>query len=491
MTYDREAAAAVAAALRHERQAAGGRLPDGALAEAARLLGVTRPTLSRWISVGVPGERRQSARLDLEARDDLRPVLYEKNASLAAAHRQLERDLQPEALPSLRTLQRAFRRLPASERDAIRAGEVGWRQHRPVQRYEAEFRNQHWQGDHQQLDIWVRPPGKRRAPLRPWLTVFIDAYSRAIMGYALSVRPNQGHVLAALGAAMRVYPERGPFGGVPRWLTTDRGMEFMADAVLEALVMFRITAMPTLPRHPEHNGKVERLHRTAAQTLLADLPGYTGGATDRAKQPLTGAHILPLDQFAARLAEWVDDYNLRRPHKGLDGDTPLTVWERDPTELALADEAMLRRYQLKGTPRVVRRGKIAFDGHLYLPGPGAAEGHELDLRHDVNDTSTVELYDGDRHVTTATREDMASEAVRDAWIEHHKEMAERHRRDLREARRRSRRTYRAISDAQRAVETTQTPAELPPKVREQRRAAARRRALNLDFGKRTSGKDTP
>lgn len=77
----------------------------------------------------------------------------------------------------LQKLQRAFRRMPEAAQAAIELGDKGWRQHRPVQQYEAEFRNQHWQADHQDLEIWVKPPGKHTKPVRPWLTIFVDCYS--------------------------------------------------------------------------------------------------------------------------------------------------------------------------------------------------------------------------------------------------------------------------------------------------------------------------
>jgi transposase InsO family protein len=53
-----------------------------------------------------------------------------------------------------------------------------------VVRREADGPNAIWQADHTPLDIWlVRADGKTA---KPWLTVVIDDYSRAVAGYFLS-----------------------------------------------------------------------------------------------------------------------------------------------------------------------------------------------------------------------------------------------------------------------------------------------------------------
>jgi len=56
-----------------------------------------------------------------------------------------------------------------------------------IHRREAEGPNAIWQADHTQLDLWVIAPSGR--PVRPWLTVVEDDYSRAIAGYAVNLGP--------------------------------------------------------------------------------------------------------------------------------------------------------------------------------------------------------------------------------------------------------------------------------------------------------------
>jgi transposase InsO family protein len=63
-----------------------------------------------------------------------------------------------------------------------------------------------------------------------WVTVFLDCYSRLIMGRAVSLQPSRGTVLAALRQGLVVDPERDPFGGVPA-VVPDNGLEFVAAAL--------------------------------------------------------------------------------------------------------------------------------------------------------------------------------------------------------------------------------------------------------------------
>ena len=53
-----------------------------------------------------------------------------------------------------------------------------------IHRHEATAPNAVWQADHTELDIWLKDG--RGQPEKPWLTIIIDDYSRAVAGYALS-----------------------------------------------------------------------------------------------------------------------------------------------------------------------------------------------------------------------------------------------------------------------------------------------------------------
>jgi putative transposase len=111
------------------------------------------------------------------------------------------------------------------------------------------------------------------------MTAIIDGYSRVLMGWTLSEsQPNVGHVLTVIEKAIYVDPSRGPWGGVPDLIQFDGGKEFLADAVTKAAGELGCAALPTLPYSPHHKGKIERMHKTIRDGVIASLPHYAGGA---------------------------------------------------------------------------------------------------------------------------------------------------------------------------------------------------------------------
>ena len=156
----------------------------------------------------------------------------------------------------------------------MRTGEAGIRAHGLYVQWDAGHRNAVWQGDHKLLDVLVVPPRARR-PLRPRSTIFIDASSRAVMGWAISLRPSSAEVLAALRDAILLHPDGPAVGGVPDRLRIDHGPEVCADAVRAAALALGIEFSLATAYTPEEKGKIERLHRTGPAAEGASAPRDT------------------------------------------------------------------------------------------------------------------------------------------------------------------------------------------------------------------------
>ena len=162
--------------------------------------------------------------------------------------------------------------------------------------------------------------------------MFIDARSRVIMGWALSLRPSTAEVLAALRDALTIQPDGPAVGGVPERLRIDHGLEFCAEAVRAASLALKVEFSLATEYTPEEKGKIERLHLTCVHTFLSGLPQYTGGRRDRKGRLEDPRAPLPLEQFVSLFADWVTDYN-HRPHSELDGESPVATFTSDPTPL--------------------------------------------------------------------------------------------------------------------------------------------------------------
>ncbi len=368
------------AAERLQARRAAGQLTSAAVRESAAELGISERTMWRALD---------PARPPIAARglpDGWMERYLRWGGNVAAVWRELE--AEGGAGCSQREIQRRFAELlTAAERAAALGGEQARRSYSLHLRWEAEHRNEVWQADHKQLDVLVIAPGHSR-PRAPWVTWCLDDHSRAVMGWALSLQPSSAEVLAALRASML----GDPLHGRPRRLRVDNGLEFTAQAIREACAALDVELDLTRPYAPQEKGKVERLHRTLKDTLLAGLPHFTGGpraANGQLEAP--GAPLL-LGQLVDLFASWVQDYNAR-PHSALGGRSPLEAFTEDPTPLRqLTDEQARTLLLARKTARVHRDG-IHFR-RLIFTAAGLADlvGETVQIAYTPHDDRHIEVF---------------------------------------------------------------------------------------------------
>jgi transposase InsO family protein len=159
-------------------------------------------------------------------------------------------------------------------------------------RFEAPRRNAMWQAD----SCEVRVGDERLHAL-----ILLDDHSRFIVGHALTDSPSSAVVTATFRAAIARH-------GKPEAMRTDRGGAFVAftkdgdfGRVLEAELVDHIVGRSYSPRG---GGKVE----SAIGTLKREL--------------WECFHFEDRAEGERRLSAWVDDYNHRRAHMGIDGLVP-------------------------------------------------------------------------------------------------------------------------------------------------------------------------
>jgi putative transposase len=159
-------------------------------------------------------------------------------------------------------------------------------------RFEAPRRNALWQADFCE----VRVGDERLHAL-----LVLDDFSRFIVGHALTDSPSSAVVTATFRSAMARH-------GKPEAVRTDRGGAFVAftkdgdfGRVLEAELVDHIVGRSYSPRG---GGKVE----SAIGTLKREL--------------WECFHFEDRDEAERRLSAFVEDYNHRRAHMGIDGLVP-------------------------------------------------------------------------------------------------------------------------------------------------------------------------
>jgi transposase InsO family protein len=183
----------------------------------------------------------------------------------------------------------------------------GRRRQRAWRRFERERPMQLWQ-----LDL-IELPLADGAKVK--VLTGVDDHSRYCVSAQAMVRATGRAVCRGLVAALRRY-------GVPEEILTDNGKQFTgrfgkprpAEVLFERILRENgITHRLTGVRSPTTTGKVERFHQTLRKELLASLPP------------------LPTLEVAQQVLDaWVEDYNQRRPHQALGGQTPAERFHTKP-----------------------------------------------------------------------------------------------------------------------------------------------------------------
>jgi putative transposase len=141
-------------------------------------------------------------------------------------------------------------------------------------RREATHSNEIWQADHTLLDLYLIDNNGKIA--RPWLTIIIDDYSRAIAGYYLSFdAPSALQTALALRQAIWNKNEiEWQICGIPEQLYTDHGSDFTSKHIEIVCADLKIKLIFSNVGKPRGRGKIERFFNTINQRLLCQLPGY-------------------------------------------------------------------------------------------------------------------------------------------------------------------------------------------------------------------------
>lgn len=397
-------------------------LEDGvALARVARGLGISPRTAGRWVAryrreglaglVRRPRRDGDQHRLHPELRQLIEGLaLRPPRQSLAAIQREVARLATEHGwpAPSYKVTRAIVRELAPALTTLAHEGTKAYRLRFDLLcRWEADRPNDLWQADHTPLDVWVRDEQERA--VKPWLTVILDDYSRAVAGFRLSLAvPTVLHTALTLRDAIwRKADSRWHVCGIPTVFYSDHGGDFTSrhlEQVAADLGMLLINSEAGMPRG---RGKIERFFRTVSQGCLCQLPGYAPPGAAPVKPVLTLAELeLRLNAFL------LDDYH-RRPH-GETGAPPQERWTAGgflpclPERLEQLDLLLLT----VATARQVRPDGIRFQGLRYLDLTLAAYvGETVTIRYDPHDLAELRVYHRDRFLCRAVCQELAGQRL--------------------------------------------------------------------------------
>ena len=364
--------------------------------------GVAERTLRRWLAAwrvnGIQGLERtrrsdagQARKLPPDIEAHVRNMATRRPRPTAAAiYREVRTEMKARGLDAAGyTAVAGIVRGIEPARIAVATDAAAYRDlHELVHRRDATAANEMWQADHTVLDVLVLGDGG--VPVRPWLTVVMDDYSRAIAGFFLTTAaPSAVNTALSLRQAIwRKADPDWPVCGIPEQFYVDNGSDFGSEHIEQACLALKVRLIHSRPGRPRGRGKIERFFRTINDMFLPDVPGRLIKG-----KPLS-APAIDLDELTARLERFLHEVYHRRKH-GTTGEEPLVRWRSGgflPT-LPESREALDMLLLRVPKPRKVGRDGIRFMGRRYVePNLAAFVGEQVDVLYDPRDLAEVCVY---------------------------------------------------------------------------------------------------
>jgi transposase InsO family protein len=263
--------------------------------------------------------------------------------------------------------------------------------------------------DHTELDVEVLCSSTSRNLGRPWLTIFMDAFSRRLLAFFLSFDPpSYRSCMMVLRECVRRH------GRLPQILVVDGGKEFDSVYFETLLARYECTKKTRPPAKPRFGSVCERLFGTSTQ-LIYSLAGNTQ-ITKNVRQVTTSVDpknhaVWTLESLQRRLCEWAYEFYDTTMHPAL-GQSPREFFElglersgdRPQRHIQYDDE--FRMMTLPTTARgaaLVDSGKGVKINRLHYWSTAfrdpAIERTRVPVRYDPYDAGTAYAYVGDHWIS--------------------------------------------------------------------------------------------
>jgi putative transposase len=397
-------------------------LEDGVpLTHLAHQQGLALRTAQRWVQgyrrcglaglARAPRADRGSRKLSPELQLLIEGLaLRRPRPTVAFVHRQVRRIAGTHgwACPSYSTVYAVIRRLdPALITFAQEGRKAYTTRFDLLYRREAGRPNELWQADHTPLDLWVLD--EHGQPARPWLSVMLDDYSRAVAAYRVSLQDPSALQTALLlrDAIWRKSDPRWQICGIPETCYTDHGSDFTSQHLEQVALDLKMQLVFSRVGEPRGRGRVERFFGTVHQLCVSALPGYRPAGAPAVKPTLTLA-----DLEAHLLTFFLDEYH-QRPHSET-GQRPQERWAAGGFLPQLPDSLEQLDLLLLTVPKArrIQQDGIHFQGLRYLDLTLAAYvGETVTIRYDPRDLAEIRVYHRDRYLCRAVCQELTGQTI--------------------------------------------------------------------------------
>jgi putative transposase len=316
----------------------------------------------------------------------------------------IECDKREIPAPSYSAIKKFLRSLPQYFHLVRRGGIEAWdKEGKPVVRINiTTYPNQRWQIDHSRLDIWIRIwDGEKWVPAQVWLSLVLDAHTRAIPGFVLSTKYPDAWTVALL-MRQAILPKENlnwKVRGIPEVVQPDNGRDFRSHAVEVSFVYLKIRLEFDPPYYPNMKGKIERFFLTLDRGCLRALPGHMD-ATGRSEATAM-YHVQTLltrKQLVREIEKYIVDEYHQRTHSET-GRKPAEHWEQSVRLRMPESVDALNRMLLKfDETRKVNNVGVSFTykgrgGDYWAPALVELIGRDVQIRFNPEDLQSILLYD--------------------------------------------------------------------------------------------------
>ncbi|EGQ3225755.1 DDE-type integrase/transposase/recombinase [Staphylococcus pseudintermedius] len=301
-------------------------LGEQSLSSISKSKGIALSTLYRWNKSykeqGLKGliyatrADKGTRKIEPKIIDEIeRLALMNKRNSIATIHRKITNYCKENNfdIPSYKQIYSVIKAMPKSVIDFSHQGEKYYQnKYDLIQIRESSRPNEIWQADHTLLDIFILD--QKGNINRPWLTIIMDDYSRAIAGYFLSFdAPNaQNTALTLHQAIWNKNNTNWPVCGIPEKFYTDHGSDFTSHHMEQVAIDLKINLMFSKVGVPRGRGKIERFFQTVNQTFLEQLDLLLLEIPKSRKVHSDGIHFQGFRYSNTNLAAYVGEYVLIR-----------------------------------------------------------------------------------------------------------------------------------------------------------------------------------
>jgi putative transposase len=232
--------------------------------------------------------------------------------------------------------------------------------------------------DHHELDVFAVDESRKIVMGRPWLTIVIDTYSRAIVGFYLTLcKPSYVSLMMAVYNTLWIKdetckkhgidPAEWNVFGIPEIVSTDNGKDFLSKDFDSARAYFNIDMQNRRTYTARDGGKIERYFKTLINRLVSRLQGRTfSNPQERGAYPSSKEAIYTLNEIERFICKYIVRY-MNTYHKGIKT-TPKRKWEEgfrffEPNIPDSIEE--LKLFLLKEETRIINRDAVFFHTIAY------------------------------------------------------------------------------------------------------------------------------